>query len=61
MDEVTKNIAKALQTESESQKQFDDIHVICGEVGKTHYYKNKDLNLFKKTEYVKKKEKKRYR
>jgi hypothetical protein len=35
--------------------------VICGGVGKTHYYKNKDLNLFKKTEYVKKKEKKRYR
>jgi hypothetical protein len=60
LDEVTKNIAKALQTESESQKQFDDIHVICGEVGKTHYY-NKDLNLLKKTEYVKKKEKKRYR
>jgi hypothetical protein len=47
LDKVTKNIAKVLQTESESQKQFDDIHVICGEVGKTHYY-NKDLNLFKK-------------
>jgi hypothetical protein len=61
LDKVTKNIAKALQTESESQKQFDDIHVICGGVGKTHYYKNKDLNLFKKIEYVKKKEKKRYR
>ena len=60
MDKVTKNIAKVLQTESESQKQFDDIHVIRGEVGKTHYY-NKDLNLFKKNEYVKKKEKKRYR
>jgi hypothetical protein len=31
--------AKASQIQSESQKQFEAIHVICGEVGKTHYCK----------------------
>jgi hypothetical protein len=39
LDKFTRNIVKTLQKESESQKQFDNIHLICGEASKTRYYK----------------------
>jgi hypothetical protein len=47
LDEVTKNVAKTIKKESESQKQFDDIHVICAvHFAKLAITREKDLMDF---------------
>jgi hypothetical protein len=57
LDEVTKNVAKTIKKESESQKQFDDIHVIyAGHFAKLAITREKDLMDFEMG-YLKKKKK----
>lgn len=54
--EVTKNVAKTVQKESDSQKQIDDIHVIYAvHFAKLAITRDKDLMDFEMKDLKKKK------